>query len=243
MTLVNTPAIPRPSRLGIAVLETLTDNIVSGELPPGSTLPTNPDLCIAFGVSRTVVRESLKLMEEKGLIRAKQGQGTTVEPRNQWNLLDPLVLQSAIRYDENLEILDNLIDVRVSLECLMVKKAALAMTEDQLTELRASLSVLESLRDDPDRYLVADTEYHDVILVSSGNQLGRSVIRSIHPFARASTRYNPKVEVAEIQISHKGHVEIFERIVARDEEGASRAMYQHIMGSWIERKNARLGNK
>jgi DNA-binding FadR family transcriptional regulator len=239
-SLVANPAPPRPSRLGIAVLETLIDNIVSGEASPGSTLPTNPDLCVAFGVSRTVVRESLKLLEEKGLIRVRQGQGTTVAPPSQWNLLDPMVLEAAIRYDDALAILDDVVEVRVGLECLMTRRCATQITDDQIEELRDALKVLEAQRTNPVAYGVADTEYHDVILRLSGNQLGRSIIRTITPYARASTRYNPEIRAPQIEASHRGHVEIFERIVARDGEGAFNAMHEHIMGSWLERRNARL---
>jgi DNA-binding FadR family transcriptional regulator len=227
----------------VAVLQTLTESIVSGELTPGTTLPTNPELCVAFGVSRTVVRESLKLLEEKGLIRVRQGQGTTVAPVNQWNLLDSVVLEAAIRFDEKLEILDDLVDVRVGLECLMTRRAVERITDEQLEVLREALSVLESLRERPDEYLLADIEFHDVILRTSGNRLGRSIIRTVHPYARASTRYNPHMRMAEIAASHAGHVAIYERIAARDQEGAFLAMQEHIMGSWLERRNARLAQQ
>ncbi len=239
-SLVANPAPPRPTSLGVAVLQTLTENIVSGELAPGTTLPTNPELGVAFGVSRTVVRESLKLLEEKGLIRVRQGQGTTVAPASQWNLLDPMVLEAAIRFDEKLEILDDLVDVRVGLECLMTRRAVEKITDEQLEELHDALNHLESLLDRPDDYVLADIEYHDVILRTSGNKLGRSIIRTVHPYARASTRYNPQMRRAEIAASHEGHVAIYERIAARDPEGAFLAMQDHIMGSWLERRNARL---
>jgi DNA-binding FadR family transcriptional regulator len=76
----------RPVRFGNVVQATLIDKIASGELAPGTTLPTEAALCEAFGVSRTVIRESFKLLEEKGLVRVRQGQGTTVELPEQWNL-------------------------------------------------------------------------------------------------------------------------------------------------------------
>jgi DNA-binding FadR family transcriptional regulator len=242
-SLVANPAPPRPSHLGLAVLQTLTDNIVSGELTPGTTLPTNPELCVAFGVSRTVVRESLKLLEEKGLVRVRQGQGTTVSPASQWNLLDSMVLEAAIRFDENLEILDDLVDVRVGLECLMTRRAVENITEGQLSEIHEALRVLESLIGRPDEYVLADIEYHDVILRASGNKLGRSIIRTVHPYARASTRYNPRVQLEQIAASHVGHVAIYERIAARDPEGASLAMQNHIMESWLDRRSARLAQQ
>ncbi len=235
-SLVANPAPPRPTSLGVAVLQTLIDNIVGGELAPGSTLPTNPELCVAFGVSRTVVRESLKLLEEKGLIRVRQGQGTTVAPTSQWNLLDPLVLEAAVRYDEKLEIIDDLVDVRVGLESLMARRTAQKINDQQLAELRDSLAVLESLLDQPDEYLLADIEYHDVILRSSGNRLGRSIIRTVHPYARASARYNPHMRLAEIAMSHEGHLKIFETISSHDEDGAFIAMHDHITSGWMRRK-------
>ncbi len=237
-SLVAHPAPPRPASLGVAVLQTLIENIVGGEIAPGATLPTNPELCVAFGVSRTVVRESLKLLEEKGLVRVRQGQGTTVAPTDQWNLLDPLVLEAAVRYDEKLEILDDVVDVRVGLESLMARRTAKKITDDQLAELRDAFAVLESLLDNPDEYLLADVEYHDVILRSSGNKLGRSIIRTVHPYARASNRYNPHIRNAEIALSHEGHLKILQTISSRDEDGAFLAMHDHIMSGWLRRKKA-----
>jgi DNA-binding FadR family transcriptional regulator len=227
----------RPARLGTVVQATLIDRIASGELAPGTTLPTEIALCEAFGVSRTVIRESFKVLEEKGLVRIKQGQGTTVEPAERWNLLDPLVLEAAIRHDETLRILDDLIDVRVALECQMARDAAVRMSNAELDALRDALTGLERLIDSTDEYLDADTDYHDMILIGSGNQLGRSIVRSIHRYARASARYHgTSTTRADLLTSHRGHVAICERLCARDTDGAGVAMQDHIMKSWLERK-------
>src|SRR5689334_23308752 len=73
------PIQPRRSgRLGDTVVTYLVDRIVAGEYEVDSALPTEPELCEEFGVSRTVVRESIKLLEEKGLVRATPGRGTRV---------------------------------------------------------------------------------------------------------------------------------------------------------------------
>ena len=69
--LMNGQPPTRPARLGTAVLSTIIDNIVSEALPPESTLPNERELCAAFGVSRSVIRESVKVLEEKGLVRVK----------------------------------------------------------------------------------------------------------------------------------------------------------------------------
>ncbi len=227
----------RPARLGTAVLATLVETIVSGELPPESPLPTESTLCDAFAVSRTVIRESLKLLEAKGLVRVRQGQGTTVEPTEQWDVLDPLVLETAIRCAGTFEILDDVIDVRVGLESQMTRRAALLMTDAQLRELHDALLALGKLLDQPERYQTADAEYHDLILRGSGNRLGRSIIRSIHPHARASLRYTGEVGANHLLISHRAHAAIYERIAARDPEGAAAEMREHILGSWLARKS------
>lgn len=234
--LINGQPQPRPARLGTAVLSTIIDNIVNGSLPPDSTLPTERELCAAFGVSRSVIRESVKVLEEKGLVRVRQGQGTTVAAAEQWNLLDPLVLEASIRYDETLKTLDALVDVRVGLESQMTRRAAMAMSDSQIGELHSALLALELLLDKTEAYALADTEYHDLILRGSGNQLGRSIIRAIHPFARASMRYTGTTTAEDLASSHRGHIKIYERLAERDADGAAAAMREHILGSWLERR-------
>ena len=66
----------------------------------------------------------MKALEEKGLARARQGRGTTITPPDEWNLLDPMVLEATIRADETMEVLDELVDVRAALESDMVRSAA-----------------------------------------------------------------------------------------------------------------------
>ena len=90
----------------------------------GEVLPTEPALCEEFGFSRTVVREGLKLLEGRGLVRVEQGRGTTVQPRSSWDLLDPDVLRMALAYDDDMALLDNLMTVRRVLEREMAATAA-----------------------------------------------------------------------------------------------------------------------
>ena len=231
-------AVPRrPARLATAVLSTMVDKIVGGELLPGSSLPTESTLCEVFGVSRTVIREALKLLEAKGLVRVRQGQGTTVGPTEQWDLLDPLILDAAMRYADTFEILDDVVDVRVALECQMIRRAAELMTDAELRELHDALMALGKLLDQPEKYRDAEGEYHDLILRGSGNRLGRSIIRSIHPRARMNVRYRGiGVSADHMLMSHRGHVALYDRVAARDPDGAAEVMREHILGSWIERK-------
>jgi len=225
----------------MVVVSDLVAEIVSGRHPAGSLLPAEPVLCQSFGVSRSVVREALKALEEKGLARARQGHGTTISAPGEWNLLDPVVLDAAIRADESMRILDELVDVRVALESDMAGTAARSMSEDDLAELGALLQELETQLTDAARYHETDTQYHDLIMRCSGNRLGRSIIRVIHPHARASSRYNPPADEEDLRKGHLGHIAIYERLLRRDADGAAAAMREHIKGAWVLRRRKRAG--
>src|SRR5579871_5112140 len=92
----------RPARFAAVVVEVLSHRIIGGALSEGDVIPTEPTLCEEFGFSRTVIREGLKLLEQRGLVRVEQGRGTTVQPRSSWDLLDPDVLRIALDYDHDL---------------------------------------------------------------------------------------------------------------------------------------------
>lgn len=226
----------RPARLSVVVVTILVDRIVAGEYPPDSLLPPEPVLCQSFDVSRSVVREAVKALEEKGLARARQGHGTTITSPDEWNLLDPVVLDAAVRHDDTMQILDDVVEARVALESQMVRAAARRMKSAHMEELHHLLIRMETEIKDPERYHETDTRFHDFIHRCSGNRLARSIIRSIHPYARASSRYSPPMDEEDIRQSHLQHVAIFDRLEIHDAEGAVAAMQEHIVGSWALRK-------
>ncbi len=223
----------RPTRLSHLVISSLMDQIISGSLSTGFSLPPEPVLCQEFKVSRSVVRESVKLLEEKGLVVARQGQGTTVQSLDQWNLLDPLVLEAYIRSDRSLTIYDDLIEVRAALEGQMASRAAVSISETQLRELHSRLENLESLLEDPNRYAEADIAYHDLINRYSGHLLARSILRTVQPIALANAYYGRTHRTLQDNLrSHHGHARIYEEIEKHNPEGAARAVEDHIIGSW-----------
>ncbi len=227
----------RPARLGHAVVQALAGQIVTGGMAMGASLPPEPLLGESFGVSRSVIRESLKVLEEKGLVAVRQGYGTTVLGRDQWDLLDPLVLQAVMDNDATLAIFDDVVEVRCALEKQMTRRAATTLTAGQLDELGAVVMHLESLLDDPSGYSGADLEYHDAIARFSGNQLARSVLRSVQGFGLASPQYRDAHRTrADNVFSHRGHVAIYEHLRRRDPDGAAQATGEHILGSWKRHK-------
>lgn len=231
----------RPTRLSYLVISSLMDQIISGSLSTGFSLPPEPILCQNFKVSRSVIRESVKLLEEKGLVVVKQGQGTTVQPVDQWNLLDPLVLDAYIRNDKSLTIYDDLMEVRAALEGQMARRAAVTMSETHLKEIHLRLIGLEALLDDPLAYAAADIAYHDLINRYSGHPLARSILRTVIPVAMVNAYYGRTHRTREDNMrSHLGHVKIYEAIAMRDPDGAAKVVEEHILGSWEVYKQSLL---
>ena len=105
---MTTPRRTPIERIGTTVLREIVEQIVTGIHPPESMMPTEAALSEEFGVSRTVVRESMKRLQEKGMVTVAQGRGTTVNPRTSWNMLDPLVIDALVQNDETLKVLDDL---------------------------------------------------------------------------------------------------------------------------------------
>src|SRR5215211_133001 len=84
------------SRLHRTLLRVLVADIVSGALPAGERLPTEIELAQRFGVSRGVARESLRGLEERGLVNVKHGSGATVLPSTDWDMFNPDVIAAVV---------------------------------------------------------------------------------------------------------------------------------------------------
>ena len=216
--------------------EALADQIVSGQLPAGSQLPSELVLCENFGVSRITMREAVKSLEEKGLVLARQGSGTTVTEEDGWTLLDPIVLAAVVRHDTRLTLLDQLVDVRARLEAPMAGQAARNATSTDIAEMAALLALLDSQVNEQDKFLETDVAFHDSIMRASGNRLSRSIVRTVHTEARKSYRYSGDPTSTECRVSNDEHRAVFDHIRKKDEAGAEQAMSRHILSAWDRRR-------
>ncbi|MET8867327.1 FadR/GntR family transcriptional regulator [Nonomuraea sp. NPDC004580] len=230
--------VRRPASLAKAVTAELVERIVHGVHPPGSPLPPEPVLCETFSVSRTVVREAVKILQEKGLVQVRQGAGTTVTPPTMWDMLDELVLAATIDMDESLAILDDLVVTRRLLESDMAYLAARLADDETIGRLLALVDRMDELVGDHVTYADHDRAFHDVIMQASGNRIARGVVRSLESQVVNTARYLGEPQRALCVASNQGHRRIYERIAAHDPEGASAAMFTHITEAWLVRRKA-----
>jgi DNA-binding FadR family transcriptional regulator len=226
------------ARLAKAMTAELVERIVRGVHPSGTPLPPEPVLCETFSVSRTVVREAVKILQEKGLVQVRQGAGTMVTPPTMWDMLDELVLAATIDMDESLGILDDLVVTRRLLESDMANLAARVAGVDTIERLRALVDRMDELVDDHVTYADHDRAFHDAIMQASGNRIARAVVRALESQVINTARYMGKPERALCVASNQGHRRIYERIAAHDPAGAAEAMFTHITEAWLVRRSA-----
>ena len=233
----------RPARLASVIFEALGDQIIGGVVEEGDVLPTEPALCEEFGFSRTVVREGLKLLEGRGLVRVEQGRGTTVQPRSSWDLLDPDVLHMALEYDHDMSLLDDLMTVRRVLEREMAAKAAGKLDDAELAELAGLVESMEAVYDDYSRFRLLDNAFHEIVMRASGNEVGLTIVRVIHRHggATAPLAATP-VSKAALQRTAAEHRAILDALAAGDGVRAGDLISAHIEARWLERKRRPRGS-
>lgn len=228
----------RPANLTRAVTAELVERIVRGVHPPGTLLPAEPALCETFSVSRTVVREAVKMLQEKGLVQVRHGTGTMVSAPPMWDMLDELVLAASIAQDDSLAILDDVVVTRRLLESDMANVAARLASPDIIEQLRGLVDRMDELVDDPVTYAEHDRAFHDLVMQASGNRIARAVVRALESQVINTARYMGKHQRSLCVASNRGHRRIYERIAAHDPDGASDATFAHITEAWLVRRTA-----
>ena len=160
---------PRGS-LHRSVAQDIGARILGGEFAPGTLLPNEAEWCQSFGVSRTAVREAIKMLMGKGLILSRPRIGSRVQPRAQWNLLDRDVLGWYVAAAKQSDFLAHMQQVREILEPETAALAAANHTDEQLQaieEAYAAMAAAKTLAAWND----ADVKFHFAILLAAGNEL------------------------------------------------------------------------
>lgn len=223
-------------RLGVTVVAELVDAIVRGDLPPGATLPPESVLCEQFAVSRTVIRESVKRLEEKGLVTVAQGRGTQIAPMDSWKMVDETVLAALVANDATLGTLDDLSVVRAALEAVIARDAASRPSPDDIERLREALQFMRDTIKDQAAFGQADVVFHSIVGQMASNRLADSIVKTLFAQALASTRYSLR---SQLEVTLAEHEAVFDAIAAGDPDRAEQAMRRHILDAWQRRRPPR----
>jgi DNA-binding FadR family transcriptional regulator len=152
------------------VVNELGRRVVSGAYPAGAVLPNEEQLCQELQVSRTALREAVKVLAAKGLLEARPRIGTRVRVRDQWNLLDPDILAWRCATGADAEFLRHLTELREIIEPAAASLAATSRTPEQLAAIAAAL---QDMRNAPavNQWIEADLAFHTAILRATNNPL------------------------------------------------------------------------
>jgi DNA-binding FadR family transcriptional regulator len=162
--------------------------IAQGRIRPGSVLPNEPSLGTEFGVSRTALREAIKVLASKGLVEVRRKTGTRVRPQVNWNMLDPEVLTWLFSGAGIPAGLTDLLEVRKIVEPAAARMAALRATPEDLLEIReAYLGMVNAVGDLPSS-VESDLRFHLAVLEATHNAFMRPFGALIQAALRASFR-------------------------------------------------------
>ena len=216
-----TPRRTRP-RVQNEIVAALARSIATGAHPPGTRLPREQDLCARFGVSRTVIREALKVLESKGLLRGKPRVGTFVRAKAEWNLLDPDILTwlGADFLDEAL--LRSVLEARQAIEPMAAELAASRATLQEIADMDGAWRQMAGAAD-TGAFTAADLRFHALLLGASHNPVFARFSGLVHAALEkafdASNRAVP--DHAETLRLHR---DLVEALRLRDAAGARMAV-------------------
>lgn len=235
-TSMQPPARAPIERIGLTVLREIVEDIVTGRYPSDAPMPTESVLSEQFGVSRTVIRESVKRLQEKGLVTVAQGRGTSINPRTSWNMLDPLVIDALVQNDETLKVLDDLSATRASLEAEMASAASRTRDDHGIEALREALAAMAETISDSAAFREADVHFHHTVMAISGNALAENIARVLLGHAIGSDRFTGHDPAHSFELTLSEHERIANAITAGEPEAAHAAMHAHIADSWERRR-------
>ncbi|MEZ8108202.1 FadR/GntR family transcriptional regulator [Vibrio splendidus] len=159
--------------LHVQVAREIARGILSGELPQGSIIPGEMALCEQFGISRTALREAVKLLTSKGLLESRPKIGTRVVDRAYWNFLDPQLIEWMDGLTDVDQFCSQFLGLRRAIEpeaCALAAKFATAEQRIELSEIfQKMVEVDEAEMFDQERWTDIDTRFHSLIFNATGN--------------------------------------------------------------------------
>lgn len=212
----------RREPLATQIARGLVEFILSGQVAPGSRMPSERALAEAFGVGRSAMREALKALSLIGLIEVRQGDGTYLRKAD--SALLPELIEWGLLLGEQRTL--DLVEAGQEIEVVIAGLAARRRTDADIADLT---EILERMRNAPSvpQFVEADVQFHLRMAEAAGN----SALRDIHSSVQALLRtWIARVIEAsgDSMPSFKEHVPILDAVIAGDPDAARTAMAAHM---------------
>ncbi len=212
------------SELHSNVLTALGEAIVSGRYQPGQVL-TLDTVSADHGVSRSVAREAIRVLESMRMVAPRRRVGITIQPPEKWNVFDPRVIRWRLDVGDRAAQLMSLSELRRGFEPAAAALAARRADPHQCRIMAAAVSdmVVHGRAGDLEAYLLADKIFHRTLLDASGNEMFRALTDVVAEVLDGRTHHGMMPDRPN-PVAIELHDEVARAVRLRDEAAAERAM-------------------
>ena len=204
--------------------EFLTQYILSGEVAPGDYLPPEHVLCEKLGIARTTLRETLGILESKGLVERRHGVGVRVIDQSQQAASEMLQLMLKRQQPSSRD----LVEMRRVYETQGAAWAAERATPEDLAAIQSALAEMRSAHDTVERYAQADLDFHMAVTRAAHNTVLRLIVETIRLLLLDTIIISLKASFRPEE-TLQYHERVFEAIQTRNPSEASQAMSELLV--------------
>jgi DNA-binding FadR family transcriptional regulator len=225
------PRIEMPENLHSRVTRVLALQVLEAEREGRELLfPNEAELCLQLGVSRTILREAVKVLADKGMVEVRQRLGTRSRPPGNWNQLDPDILgwRAATRADAR--FLRELCEVRLAIEPTAAGFAAVRGGDEEIRAIGRLLTQREEWlkKSQSEAAIDASLDFHSAVVAASHNPLLEQLNRATRGPMRTALAYTTGLRTSDL-IDIAAHRRLFHALERRDALKA-RAEAEKIVG-------------
>ena len=209
------------------VVDGLFDDIVARRLTADQALPSEPELGERFEVSRVTVREAIKTLQARGVVRVESGRGSFVQPVARWTSLSAVLAATSATGDA--EAAEQLIELRRIFETGAAALAAGRVTAEEVDAVAADLDAMRAAHeaDDLASFVAADLSFHDRIIAASRNPFLTVMFAPLTEVLSERRAQTSRVRVIQ-QHAITEHAHVLAALRSGDAEAARRAMDRHM---------------
>ncbi len=219
-----------PRSIHRGTVEAIAGWIIGGNYVAGTALPTEPEIGLRLGVSRTIVREAIRTLAAKGMVSVGPRVGTRVRPRAEWNPFDADIIRWRMRAGIDAAFIRDLIELRLTIE---PAAAAIAATRAEPADIRRiddAYRRMELASDIEGEWVPADLAFHGAILAGTHNQFFTALAPVIEAVLRVSFRLSVRSRDSA-RSSLPYHDTVRRAIAARDPIEAEAALRYLIISA------------
>ncbi|MCX5078505.1 FCD domain-containing protein [Streptomyces sp. NBC_00424] len=183
------------------------------------------DIQERYGVSRTVAREAVRVLEAKQVVASRPRIGITVRPVDEWNLYDPQVIGWRLGTARREEVLCELAQLRAAVEPAAARLAALSDATEARSQLSATVKAMRkaAIRGDIERFIKADADFHRALLRASGNRMFTQLAKVTEGLLVARHAHSLMPHVID-ETAVRRHQQVADEIAAGRSDEAARVM-------------------